>query len=155
MPKTPEGLFMPHASLLPGTVPGPADPHSWAQPFCASLWTYSGIWMCPLGLQPSSFPSNHCSCWRLAPSQPIPCLLCHLPRCCISCGTAASSLQGHPQTLDVPPVPQAITEVSPTGHWVGQHVSHTVPSGDPAVPVWVVGTPQSKYKKVWYKYNTQ
>lgn len=91
-----------HASLLPGIVLAPADPHSWAKPFCPLLWTSPVMCIWPLGLQPFCFPSNHCSCWCLVPSQTIPCLLCHLPCCCISHGTATSSLQSHLQTLRPP-----------------------------------------------------
>lgn len=140
--KTPEKLFIPHESLLPGTVLQPTDPQSWAQPFSPWLWTYSGTW--PLGLKPSCFPSNHCSWWHLVPTKPIPWPLCHFPHYCISNGTAARSLRSQPQTLDVPSVPQAIIEVSSDGHWVGQLTSHTAPSGAPKVPVWLMGTLQCK-----------
>ena len=144
MPKTPEGLCMPHAGLLPGTAVGPADPHSWAQPppsiavvllKCMHMAFRFAVLLFPqrsLFLPVSGSFTTH--------SLP----LCHLQRWCISHGRAASSLQNHPQILHVPLVPQAITEVSRTGHWVGQHMSHTAPSTDPAVPVWVVGTLQPK-----------
>lgn len=142
--KIPEELFILCESLLPGTVLGPADPQSWALPFSPSVWTYSSMCTWSLGLKPSCFPSNHCSCWHPAPTKPIPWLLCHFLHFCISNGMAASSLQSQPQTLDVPSVPQAIIEVSPTGHWVGQLVSHTAPSRDSEVPVSVMSTLQSK-----------
>lgn len=142
VPKTPEELLIPRESLLPGTVLGPADPQSWAQPFSPSLWTYSGICTWPLGLEALLFSQQ--SLLLLASGSYKTHSLTF-----VSFSTLLHQ-QWHGSQFFAGPAPDPGCFFCSSGHyrsvtnWVGQLLSHMAPSGDPEVPVWVMGTLQSK-----------